>query len=242
MHLQLLADPDLKKSLRYIVTSRGVDEEDADDVVAETMLAACSSKRLPDDPEERATYIRVMARNIAIDHATEKEEHPEDSYDDEDLAIPGVEPAPMEDRDALSRLAATVEPSDLHVLGWLVRHVLGETYEEIAEKTDLSADTMRKRVSRLRDELHDRAMKILTAIAILILAASLFLAGNRRHPSREIATKHTDVDRREAPLPPAETATPEPPPIVPAASAPVAPRPSPRPEQSSPPWTRAGDK
>jgi DNA-directed RNA polymerase specialized sigma24 family protein len=122
--------------------------------VQEALTQAFASKRLPSDPAAFVRYVRAMARNIARKTAAQKKKaaalFDEDAFANEEDDEEERAGARHEVARVMAEEASTADPQ---AFGWMVRHVGGETYEEIARATTLKTEGVRARIRRLREAL-----------------------------------------------------------------------------------------
>lgn len=167
-----LSDPAYGRAVAAMVRRR-VPASEADDITQTVLCDALDAPRLPTDPGELRRFLCVLARNKVADFYRRAQRY-NPSSDATDTAA--CEPAPLEARGLLERIADTASGRDRETLGWLVREHHGEELAEIADAAGLPAPTVRQRVSRLRRALRAQWSQ---ALALLLLAGSCGVAVER---------------------------------------------------------------
>ena len=149
-----LSEPRLHRQIRAIAAARAVPAREVDDVLQETLAQALVSTTLPEPAAAFGRYVRAIGRNLACKVAGQK--RPMDVPFDEELwgARESGTDRHAEVRERVARtLRRAAVARDAMALEWIVRHDEGETFAEIARDTTLAADSVSRRVRRLRGVL-----------------------------------------------------------------------------------------
>lgn len=136
--------------------------DDAEDVVQAAWIRAYRRLRQCRDPERFGAWVFRIASNACKDalKAERKEVVPMDSV--ADPASPGDDPEEGALREEQRRhIAAALDrlPPDQRE-AFLLKHVEGWSYEEMAERLDVGVSALKMRVHRARDELQTLLLEV----------------------------------------------------------------------------------
>ena len=182
---QAIGAPGLRKTVAAMVRRR-VPAGDVEDLAQTILCEALAAPGLPSDPEELRRFVAGIARHKVADFHRRTRRH--DSSDVDQLE---VDPAPVEARQLLASIVASVSSSvrERETLEWLVREHDGEQLRTIAEDAGLPAPAVRQRVSRLRRVLRAQWSH---ALALLVVAGACgVLAERARHERSTISADPT---------------------------------------------------
>lgn len=208
---EALAAPSLRRSLAAMVRRR-VPANDVEDVAQTILCDALAAPGIPSDPEELRRFVTGIARHKVADfhrHARRTATRTADlsAADAADAAPPPaltVDPAPIEARALLARIASSVAESasrrEQETLEWLVREHAGEQLQTIAEESGVPAPAVRQRVSRLRRVLRAQWAHALVLLAVGGSCAVLTERAHRDHASAIVADPTGDPIARAATL------------------------------------------
>jgi len=182
---QAIGAPALRKTVAAMVRRR-VPAGDVEDLAQTILCEALAAPGLPSDPAELRRFVAGIARHKVADFHRRTRRH--DSSDVDQLE---VDPAPVEARQLLASIVASVSSSvrERETLEWLVREHDGEQLRTIAEDAGLPAPAVRQRVSRLRRVLRAQWSH---ALALLVVAGACgVLAERARHERSTISADPT---------------------------------------------------
>ena len=142
---------------RYLC--RLVGYRQAGELTQEVFLRVARGPVPPPDEARRRAWVFTIARNLAHNHVRDRRRRGTPVDLDDPPAGPNQEVAAAL-REALERLA----PLDCEV--FLLRETAGLSYADIAAACDLSADAVRSRLHRARQQLRDALSPSLTRTLI----------------------------------------------------------------------------
>ncbi len=172
---QAIGAPALRKTVAAMVRRR-VPAGDVEDLAQTILCEALAAPGLPADPAELRRYVAGITRHKVADFHRRTRR-----YDSSDVDQLEVDPPPVEARQLLASIVASVSSSvrERETLEWLVREHDGEQLRTIAEDAGLPAPAVRQRVSRLRRVLRAQWSH---ALALLLVAGACgVLAERARH-------------------------------------------------------------
>jgi DNA-directed RNA polymerase specialized sigma24 family protein len=179
----MLRDAELRASTSRVIQRGGVPDADNEDVVQVTLLAAHGAQNLPKDPVERVRYVHGVGRNKAGTHLRKARRSPrlEPGADVERVAQ-AADADPVADRNLLSRLESTLNAEQIGTWRALARTILGEDLAEIARDVGVQYDTLYKRVTTLKRQLRENAVRMGAGVGVLLLVLG-FSWSLRRPPA-----------------------------------------------------------
>jgi RNA polymerase sigma-70 factor (ECF subfamily) len=137
---------------RYLTRIVGASE--ASDLTQEVFLRVTRAAVPETTRDGERAWVFSIARNLALNHQRDRGRRPE-TVELDDAARPASQDTAVAMRQALGRLA----PLDRDV--FVLREVVGLSYEEIAGSCDLTADAVRARLRRARVQLRDALAPLL---------------------------------------------------------------------------------
>ena len=132
---------------RYLC--RIVGYEDARELTQEVFLRVTRTTVPQTDEGGRRAWLFRIARNLALNHVRDDRRRGETVEMAEDQAFPPTQTLTVALREALDRLS----PVDRDV--FLMREVGGLSYDEISFACQLTADAVRSRLHRVRQQLRE---------------------------------------------------------------------------------------
>jgi len=170
----ILRDAKLLKSMAGIVRRCGVVDADNEDVVQVALTAAHKAVNLPRDPDERVKYVHQVTHNKAVSHLRKALLSPELERGVEiERVAQAVEADPVAERNLLSRLESEVPSEQWETWRCLARNALGEDLAEIARDVGIKYDTLYKRVTTLKRQLRENAMRMGAGLVVMLLLLGL---------------------------------------------------------------------
>jgi len=179
-HHDLIASPELRRSISLVARRRGVEGDAVHDVIQETLTRALG-QRLPVDRTEARKYIHGIAKRVALDvvgdAASSGAESIDDDAPDSDDAPHGAaasaQPAHFDDRDEARKVIAAGErrfPASFSY--FLQARVLGRSAERIANDHDVSPGHVRHQVVEMQRFVSDYRTRLAASIAVVLLAVA----------------------------------------------------------------------
>jgi DNA-directed RNA polymerase specialized sigma24 family protein len=191
----LLADPVVLDMLHKAVR-KVVPVADVDDIVQNAVVSALTDPNYPDKREAFIPWLLTKGRSRAIDHMrsrTRREHVVGDAPDgDVDAFADGSVASASEAHDAAEALRFTeahideraADPSTAHGARWLMLHLRGETFEDIALDEGVKLKTVQHSVLRLKRHLHAAWITAAAAVLLFFLLRGLYgrnLENERAH-------------------------------------------------------------
>ncbi len=177
-HRDLLASPELRRSIAGVARRRGIEDDAVLDVVQET-LARALGQHLPTDRTEARKYIHGIAKRVALDAvrsdafsgAGSLGDDAPDSDDARHGAVASAQPAPFDDRDEARKVVAAGQhrfPASFAY--FLQARVLGHSAEQIANDQNLSSGHVRHQIGEMQRFVGDYRTRLAASIALVLLA------------------------------------------------------------------------
>jgi DNA-directed RNA polymerase specialized sigma24 family protein len=178
-HRDLLAGPEIRRSISTVARRRGVEGDAVDDVVQET-LARALAQPLPADRAEARKYVHGIAKRVALDTVGEAASSGAEWVDDDapdsgtaPLAVAAAQPATFDDRDEARKVISAGErrfPASFSY--FLQARVLGRSAEQIANDHDVSAGHVRHQIVEMQRFVSDYRTRLAASIAVVLFAVA----------------------------------------------------------------------
>lgn len=203
--LAVFTSPALFKRLEKFARKKKVPARATQDVVQDALATAWKGRRRwPREPQALVPWMYTVTHARAVDWFR-AQENTEQHLGKKDTIVARAAPAaPMEAYEALqwAREHAATKPGLLRAFGWVTRHVMGESYVEIAEKDGVTEETVRSAVFDLRQSLvehlgKDTVLAVLGAFLVLLAVSLIWRARIEAHRPRPTP----DLPRIEQPAP-----------------------------------------
>jgi len=209
-----LADPAVREVLRKAVRKL-VRPGDVDDIVQSTLVAALADSNYPEKREVFIPWLVTKGRSKAIDHlrSRRRSEHLFTEAPEGDVNV--LEPGPVanasEAHDATEALRFTQARIDQHVADprtergarWLMMHLRGESYEDIADDEHVKPETVQHAVARLKRNLHATWITAAALVLLFFILRGLFGRNQEDERARpEPAPSAIPTLEPTAPVPP----------------------------------------
>jgi len=134
----------------------GLDPDTAADMVQDTLVRAFESLDRCQDPDRFGSWAGRILRNRCLDHLKSASEQKRTAMP-MDLESTSGDPARRHElgglREALGKALNALPPEQKE--GFLLKHVEGRSYEEMAEMAEVSVSAMKMRVHRAREALKE---------------------------------------------------------------------------------------
>jgi DNA-directed RNA polymerase specialized sigma24 family protein len=212
-----LADPAVHEVLRKAVRKL-VRPGDVDDIVQTTLVAALADPNYPEKREVFIAWLVTKGRSKAIDHlrSTRRSEHLFTEAPEGDVNVLEHGPAAnaSETHDATEALRFTQARIDEHVADprtergarWLMLHLRGESYEDIADDERVRPETVQHAVARLKRNLNATWITAAALVLLFFLLRGLFGRNTENERARpQPVPSALPTLEPPAPLPPAPT-------------------------------------
>jgi DNA-directed RNA polymerase specialized sigma24 family protein len=208
-----LADPAVLDPLRKAVRKL-VRPADVDDVVQNAVVSALADPNCPETREAFIPWLVTKGRSRAIDHlrATRHRENllvgaPEGDVDAVPCGGRANASAAHDTAEALRFAGARIDEraaglSTDRGARWLMLHLRGETFEEIALDEGVKVKTVQHSVTRLKRHLHAAWITAAAAVILFVLLRGLY--GRNRENERAHTVPAPSAIPSPAPPPPPE--------------------------------------
>jgi RNA polymerase sigma-70 factor (ECF subfamily) len=133
------------------------DGDAAADLVQDAFVKAYTRLDTCNEPERFAAWVFRIVRNRCMDHLKNRRQHTVELKDDTATAPPGDHPGEELDRAEASRAVETAlaRLPEAQREAFLLKHVEGLSYEEMAPRLDASVSALKMRVMRAREALQE---------------------------------------------------------------------------------------
>ncbi|MGO9837630.1 MAG: RNA polymerase sigma factor [Polyangiaceae bacterium] len=181
----LLADPAVLDMLRKEV-SKLVPRAEVDDIVQNAVVAALADPNYPEKHEVFVPWLLTKGRSRAIDHLRSRRRRDNVLTDAPEGDVDAVVDGPMasaaaahDATEALRFIGARIDeratdPTTRRGARWLMLHLRGEDYEDIALDEGVKAETVQHSVARLKRHLHATWITAAAAVLLFFLLRGLY--------------------------------------------------------------------